>query len=65
MHKHPADRTAAAPEFFVAERAIPALGIRPGYKLTLMGDTAVVFYEIRASDLHAHAAAEALRQVRS
>jgi hypothetical protein len=36
------------PTFYVADHAIPEYGIRPGYMVTLTGDRATVFYEMRA-----------------
>jgi hypothetical protein len=50
--------------FYVAEEAVPSLAIRTGYKITVMGDRVVVFYEVAAEHFTPDVMAR-MREVRS
>jgi uncharacterized protein YqjF (DUF2071 family) len=53
------------PTFWVATEHIPELAIRPGYKITIMGDRAIIFYEVSTEHLTADHLARSCRRVPS
>jgi hypothetical protein len=49
--------------FWVATEHIPELGIRPGFKITIMNGRAVIFYEVDAKHLTAGLLGRTCRRV--